>query len=82
MTLDSCYFTLYVLYKLITPVVIATGQTFQFSWFFTASYLSSCIYPATLNRVRAAAKISAGGVGSPYNPSLVLTTLVKVSSVE
>ncbi len=47
--------------KLITLVVIATDQTFQFSWFLQLPSSSR------LGRVRAAAKISAGGVGSPYN---------------
>ncbi len=53
----------------------------------------TCFHPlwcTLLYRVRAAAKISAGGVGSPYNQlyglwiilPLVLTTVMKISSVE
>ncbi len=55
--------------KLITPVFIATGQTFQFSRVLqaTATFLWCTLLFTLLNRVRAAAKISAGGVGSPYN---------------
>ncbi len=75
-----------VLRKLDTLVVIATSQTFQFSWFLQqpSSTGSGVAYS---NRV--AAKISAGGVGSPYNQlylwvtlPLVLTTVVKIPSVE
>ena len=52
-----------VLRKPITLVVIATGQTFQFSRVFTAfSYRCTL-----LNRFRADNKISAGNVGSPNN---------------
>ncbi len=46
-----------VLHKLISLIVIANFLVF------TATFLW-CIL---LNRVRGAAKISAGGVGSPYN---------------
>ncbi len=60
--------------KLITLVVIATGQTFQFSrvsylvFMATFQVFMATVHQCTLlNRVRAAAKISAGGVGSPYN---------------
>ncbi len=53
-----------VLLKFITLVVIATSQTFQFSGFYSYLPLGVC---ALHNRVRAAAKISAGGGGSPYN---------------
>ncbi len=62
---DREFHTLFhtVLHKLITLVVIATGQTFQFSGFLQ---LPSSSVPCS-DRVRAAAQISAGGEGSPYN---------------
>ncbi len=49
--------------KLITPVVIATSQNCHFLLVFTATFLLCRV----LNWVRTASKISAGGVGSPYN---------------
>ncbi len=72
-----------VLWKLITLVVLATSPTFQFSRVFTATFLQCTL----LNKVRAAAKISAGSVGSPYNQlytvsTLPLTKVVKISNVE
>ncbi len=47
-----------VLCKLITLVVIATGLAY---WVFIATFLEWSL----TNQVRAAAKVSAGGVGSP-----------------
>ncbi len=49
---------------------------------FTATFLWCTLLFTLLNRVRAAAKITAGGMGSPYNQQLVLTAVVKRSSVE
>ncbi len=55
-----------LLSKLITLVVIATwAKLFNFLSFY--SYLPLLYPPPPLNRVRAAAKISAGGVCSPNN---------------
>ncbi len=53
-----------ILLKLSTPVVIATGQTFQFSWFYSYLPLVYLLF-TLLNMVRAAAKISAGGGVAP-----------------
>ncbi len=49
-----------VLCKLITLVVIATGQVQHFHY----SYLPGVAYP---NPVRVAATIRAGGLGNPYS---------------
>ncbi len=55
-----------VLNKFITLVVIATGQNLSIFLVFTATFLLC----SQLNPVRAAAKMSAGGVGSPIQPIL------------
>ncbi len=68
-----------ILCKLITPVVIATGQTFQFSGF-TATFLWCTLLFTLLNRVKAAAKISAGGMGSPYNPNFRLWVILPLAN--
>ncbi len=54
-----------VLSKLSTLVVIATSQTCPFSRFLQPPFSGVATQPRV--RVRAAAKISAGSVGSPYN---------------
>ena len=74
---------------LFQTVLITLGQIFLIFLVFTATFLG-----CTPNRVRAAAKVTAWGVGSPYNqlytvsypsPSLsstTITTVVKIFIVE
>ena len=81
-TVLCCYFTLYCATHY--PCSYSNGPTFQFSGFLQ---LPSSSVPCS-DRVRAAAKISAGGEGTLQPtfccelPYLVLTTVVKISSVE
>ncbi len=63
--ISCCYFTLYC--QAHYPCSYSNRPNFSNFLSFTATFLWYTRLFTLLNRVRAAAKISAGGVGSPYN---------------